>query len=487
MKSWKKNLLALGLGVLLILLLEASLWIVKFQRPVCESDPYVTFKESVPVLVEAQYTGETWMALNPRLRPYFNQAAFPKEKAPGARRIFVLGESSTLGFPFGDQGSYAYFLKLGLNQLDPGRTYQVINLGAFGFASYRILRVFKEVLHYQPDLIIVMTGQNEFLEKREYGASKTALFLQQKFSRFKIYCLLKTIVLKINPVQKRRLLSADVKWEKMSADPKTRAQALEHFRYNLEQMVRLASEQKVPLLFLTAPSNLKDFPPYHSLHRQDLAGPDREKWQGDFDRAQNLVSENQCREAIPVLENLVKLDGEYAENWYLLGRCDFEQGDYEGARAAFTSALEKDAWQVRALPEFNEAVLELGSEKAWVLDLAKIFDEQSPGGIPGDNLFFDHCHPRLEAQGMIAREIMARLEQLKWLGLPEDWQPFYEDTVKSYRDSLTPAFFSSAYYNLAVEIGVNMGLKDLGKKYLRLGLELAPEDPKLLQLSKTLK
>jgi len=40
---------------------------------------------------------------------------------------------------------------------------------------------------------------------------------------------------------------------------------------------------------------------------------------------------------------------------------------------------------------------------------------------------------------------------------------------------------------LAVEIGMNMKLKELGKKYLDLGLKIAPEDAKLRKAAEILK
>ncbi len=487
MKNWSKNLLAIGIGIGAILALEFMLWSFKFDRPICDFDPYVSFKESIPVLVGAQYTDEQWLRLNPRLKAYFNPTAFRKDKALGLRRIFVLGESSTLGFPFGDPGSYGWFLKLGLDQIDPGRQYQVINLGAFGFASYRILRVFREVLNYQPDLITVMTGQNEFLEKREYAASPKLIRVQEQLSRLKIYCLLKAIWLKLHPAKERKLLGADVRWEKLSADPETRSKVIEHFRFNLEEMVRLAFDQKVPLLLLTNPSNLKDFPPYHSLHGKNLSPAELSSWREKYEQAEKFMEGKKWGEAVPVLEQLTELDRGYAESWYLLGGCLSEQKLYPEAKSAYLKALEEDGWQVRALPEFNNIIRAAGKDRAKALDLERIFSEQSPGGIPGDNLFYDHCHPRIEAQAMIAKEILRKLGEDQWLTLPQGWESLFDETAKSYVASQPDSFFAQADYNLAIEIGANMGLKGLGRRYLGLGMELTPEDPKWKKVGELLK
>src|SRR5204863_10020527 len=43
-----------------------------------------------------------------------------------------------------------------------------VNCGGVSYASYRLASLVREVLRYQPDLITVMTGENEFLEDRTY-------------------------------------------------------------------------------------------------------------------------------------------------------------------------------------------------------------------------------------------------------------------------------------------------------------------------------
>ena len=46
------------------------------------------------------------------------------------------------------------------------RPWQVVNCGGVSYASYRLTPILEEVLTYQPDLMIVCTGHNEFLEAR---------------------------------------------------------------------------------------------------------------------------------------------------------------------------------------------------------------------------------------------------------------------------------------------------------------------------------
>jgi tetratricopeptide (TPR) repeat protein len=486
MQSWQKNIVAILFGVGVVLLAELVLQIAHFHSPACDLDPFVSFEESAPVLIDKTSQGKTTVQINPRLASYFNSVEFPKEKSKTTRRIFVLGGSDVMGFPFLAPGSFAQFLSLGLKSLDPQHDYQVVNLSGFGYASYRVLRVFKDALNFEPDLMIVMTGHNEFLEKREYSAPEKITQFQKKLSRYKIYCLLKAFVFKIHKAPGKPLISTEVKWEHFTLDPEMREKIIEHYKFNIGQMAALARDKNVPLLMLTLPSNLRDFPPFHSEHKKDLSAGELAEWQNYSKESDRLISEKQFAEAATLLKKEIVIDPDYALSYYQLGQCLLKIGPEQDAIYAFEIALEKDAWQVRALPEFNNAIRDLSSQ-AHVLDLEPIFYAASPDGIPGDNLFYDHCHPHLETQSLIAKEILRTLGEKGLIQLPDSWENIYDSDSKAYIDSLPKPFIAKGYYRLAVEIGVNMGLKELGKKYLELGLSTDPENPQLKILSEKFK
>ena len=484
MTHWRKNLIAVLFGVLVITLVELGLSAAKFNPPACGLDPYASFKGEVPFLVETESDGQRMASINPALARHFNPVSFPLRKTAATRRIFVLGGSDVLGFPFLDQGSFSRFLALGLQALDQSREYQVVNLGGFGYASYRVERVFRDALNFQPDLIIVMTGHNEFLEKREYPAPGKRSPLQEKLSRLKIYCALKSALFKLHAPE-RPLASRDVKWERFTLEPEMRGKIIGHYRFNLAEMARLGQEAKVPVLLLTSPSNLKDFPPFHSQHRRDMTPAELAEWEKYEKQSQALLSAENFAEAVPALQQQIILDPEYARSYYDLGLALLKAGPEQDAIYAFEIALAKDAWQVRALPEFNAFILSL-EDQAKVLDLGAIFEAASPQGVPGRNLFYDHCHPRLQTQALIAKEILRKLAQDNILSLPRDWEKIYDHAADNYIDSMPRPVLAQAYWRLALEIGVNMRLEDLGREYLRLGLALDPENPNLKELAKKL-
>jgi len=482
MKNRWKNFWALGLGLSFIILLELGLRLFNFSFSKCDFDPFVSFREEVPVLVEDEKAKEKRVGINPLLKDYFNPISFAKDKPERAQRIFILGGSSALGFPFGEQGAFSEFLSQGLNQLDTGHSYQVINLAGFGYASYRVLRLLKEVSRYQPDLVIIMTGDNEFLEKREYEERIRFLWLREKLAGFRIYCCLKQLVYKLVPEPKKPMLGAHIKWEHYIIEPEMKEMVIKHFQFNLQEMAKICQNKKIPTLFLTSPANLKNFPPYYSLHKKGITEKELKQWADYLFTAEQAMVEKNYELTIMALEEALEIDPEYAYTWFLLGKAELEKKEFEKAKSAFSRALEKDAWQVRTISAFNQAVRELKGQKIWVLDLIPVFSAQSPDGIPGKNVFYDHCHPRLEAHALIAKEIIQKLGEINWIALPLNWEKSYEDKISDYLASLSSSFLAQGYYNLAVEIGINMGLKKLAQEYLEAGLKLDQENPNLKKL-----
>jgi hypothetical protein len=100
---------------------------------------------------------------------WFNPQTFPVQKKEGTTRIFCMGGSTTYGRPYNDLTSFCGWLRQFLPAIDPNRRWEVINAGGISYASYRVARLMKEISDYEPDLFIVYSGHNEFLESRTYS------------------------------------------------------------------------------------------------------------------------------------------------------------------------------------------------------------------------------------------------------------------------------------------------------------------------------
>ena len=100
---------------------------------------------------------------------FFNTQTFTQTKPAGTFRIFCVGGSTTYGRPYDDTTSFAGWLRAFLPEADDSRRFEVVNAGGISYASYRVATLMEELIRYEPDLFVIYSGQNEFLENRTYG------------------------------------------------------------------------------------------------------------------------------------------------------------------------------------------------------------------------------------------------------------------------------------------------------------------------------
>ena len=160
--------LALGLGVTLAVfaLVELILLAVGVVPLYERTDPYVGFSGYAPLFRPSALRPVESRSSRPHTTKFrwFNPQRFPARKAEGTTRIFCVGGSTTYGRPYDDRTSFCGWLRLFLPAVDPSRRWEVINAGGISYASYRVARLMEELADYEPDLFIVYSGHNEFLE-----------------------------------------------------------------------------------------------------------------------------------------------------------------------------------------------------------------------------------------------------------------------------------------------------------------------------------
>ena len=171
-RTARMTLFAAASLVALILLgaaMEIVLRVIGYGRPTERVDLFYGFDGTNPVFVEqGASNGEREYAPAPN-KPEFEQR-FQVSKPPGTYRIFTFGGSTTRGVPWNHRGSFSWWLEHYLQQAYPEIKIEVINLGLSGAGTTRELRNLKEAVGYQPDLFVVYTSQNEFLDAEFHAA-----------------------------------------------------------------------------------------------------------------------------------------------------------------------------------------------------------------------------------------------------------------------------------------------------------------------------
>ncbi len=116
------------------------------------------------LVVTVQAGADSWF-FNSGMAGDTTQYSFLDPKPTNTFRIFIVGESAAKGYPQPRNLASSAFLQAMLQDAWPERHVEVINLGTVAVASYPVLCIMTEALKFNPDLIIIETGHNEF-----YGA-----------------------------------------------------------------------------------------------------------------------------------------------------------------------------------------------------------------------------------------------------------------------------------------------------------------------------
>lgn len=360
-------------------------------------------------------------------------------KAPDALRVVVLGESAAQGIPVPAFG-FAAQLRAQLRARYPGREIELLNTGIVAINSHVVLQVARELSALSPDLFIIYVGNNEVIGPYGPGCAYLSQMPPLWVIRMSVFVRsTRTGQLVLRTIG--RFTTAPAKpqeWGGMSMfvhnavagdDPRLEA-VYANFEANLRDIVAAASGSGAKTLLCTVVSNLKDCPPLLSLHRPGLPAQDLERWRKAEDRGLTewLIGEDVAASAD--LGEALRLDPQYAQTSYLLGRLDLARGDPVSARRRLADALHWDGLRFRPDPRINEAVRRVAREgRAGVVlvdaALALGSDPASPAEPSGRPLLFEHVHFDWEGNYRLARMMAEAAEPLlgrpgtgRWLDAP---------------------------------------------------------------------
>jgi lysophospholipase L1-like esterase len=286
-----------------------------------------------------------------------------------------------------------------------------------------LIPILQELLRYGPDLIIVCTGHNEFLEDRTYRHVKeqpaVLAYAQEWASQLRTYCLLRAAYLELrggstrpSPVQ-RPMLGAEVDavldyrggLRQYHRDEPWQHDVIAHYRNNLERMAHLTRQAGVPLLFINPVSNLRDCPPFKSEHRSGLSPQDLQRWEQFWNQAKAAYGSD-LRHAVALLEQAATIDDQHAGLHYQLGQCYDALGDLDGAKRHFLLAKELDVCPLRMLAAMQDVLQDVARRTGTpLLDAESLLAQQCRGGITDDSWLVDHVHPSIRGHQLIANMI----------------------------------------------------------------------------------
>ncbi|HKP98329.1 MAG TPA: tetratricopeptide repeat protein [Fibrobacteria bacterium] len=475
---WSKLALAVASPLIAFSLCEGILYLAGVKPLSLTEDPYVGFASTQPLFVESRTeSGELRMVTNPAKLTHFNFQSFPAQKPPGTFRIFSVGGSTAYGHPWRDPVSFSGWLRELLPKADPGRKWEVINAGGISYASYREAMLIAELIRYQPDLFLVYSGHNEFLEERTYRSTagipvavrELSAFLDQTRTYSALRRLLrprsgsggeaetpaagagaKTAFNMAGEVDD--VLARTIGPTSYTRDDSLHRHVLDHYGVSLARMAKLAHSAGAEVIFLTTPGNEKDCSPFKSEPSPGLSTGDAAKiaaWKAQVDSLADHPAA-----ALVRYDSIVALDPRNAELLYGAGKAAYAAGDFPRAKTLFRRALDEDICPLRALTPMRSIVLETArANSAQALDWTGVLEAKSSreagNDVLGEPDFVDHVHLSIEDYRLMALAIIGKMSALGMAKTGPGW----DETAQG----------NPAVTEVADRVMAGMGPKELGE------------------------
>ncbi|NQV35540.1 MAG: tetratricopeptide repeat protein [Phycisphaeraceae bacterium] len=350
---------------------------------------------------------------------------FAQDKSDNTYRIFVLGASAAQGVP-NAAFSFGRMLKVGLREAHPEVDFDVVVVAMAAINSHVVLEIAKDCAQYNPDMFVVYLGNNEVVGP--YGAGTVfSSFLRNlsliragiAFKGTRLGQLATNLVQSMGSNGDRPQVWRGMEMfldRQVSIDDARLKTVYSHFQRNLQDIIRVGHKAGAKVILSTVGSNLKDSPPFASGHPGNLPSGDIETWEATYREGINHEKAGDYREAVESYTAAAEIDNGYADLQYRLGKCYYAMAEYDNARDRYVQAREMDTLRFRADSRINQIIREVGTQDRapgfhWI-DAVKMFEQNSPHGIPGTELFHEHVHLNFHGNYLLAKMLFEQIEKV---------------------------------------------------------------------------
>ena len=396
----------------------------------------VGYGEDYSLFIEVPNQPDYWVMNPVASEKYFttaenatlgNQEPFRKQKGDNTFRIFVLGASTGLGYPYLHNGSFHRWLHYRLLHSVPDTDFEIINLSLTAITTYTLLDFAKQVVDYQADAVLVYAGHNEYYGTLGVGSTsrlgsnitlvRTMIWLRD----FRLMQLISNTVAKLRrslapPIDLRTNLMQRLAAEQsIPLGSELYERGVAQYTANLNDLLRVLNEINVPVLLSNLVSNEKDLPPFLS------------------DTTDQETS---------------------ASTWYQRAQREYAAENFAQAKASFVRAKELDLLRFRAPEAMNAAINALAQQydNVQLVNAQAVFATHSPHGIFGQETLLEHVHPNLNGYALLSEAFYQGLRDQQLVpGLAEDAMSL---TELLYQMPITPVdSLHGAYETLILKEG----------------------------------
>ena len=374
--SRRKTIIYSLLPALLLLCgVEGCCRLMELWRPPLTLDYGWGFNEDSRVFVPAGIARNT-MITRPEKLVSFQRQSFKMPKPKEEYRIFILGGSNV---------NYMNW-QLGMmeNRLNntPGeqRRFKIINMGGLAYGSHRLRIMIPEILEYEPDMVLIYAGHNEFEEIKHQTITNLEKLPAQKVA----------YSLAMLRMARDFWVSLDLAWRTGHASfaelpaevdygaagsyefsDEEIAERMELYKQNLEAMVSALQERTVQVIISTVATNL---------------------WEPDLS---------------------AKFSEEKKHIRQLYATGEYEEG-MELARSILSHSKRHQASDTE-----NNIIREIAEK----YDLPLIEGEQlimaaEPNGVPGEMFLNDRCHITEEGREIVVAAFEQAIRKIDQTGQP---------------------------------------------------------------------
>jgi tetratricopeptide (TPR) repeat protein len=346
-------------------------------------------------------------------------------KGSNTIRIIVFGESAALGDPQPRFG-LPRMLQAILELRHPGIHFEVLNAAIVAINSNVILPIARDCTRANADIWMIYMGNNEvvgpFGAGTVFGQQAPPLPLIRANLALKATRIGQLIDTLHSDIQKPPSDKSEWGGMEMFLNQQVRMNdscmgtVYDHFSRNLAEIIRTGRKSGAAIVVSTVAVNLKDCAPFSSEHRRGLTEADENKWEQLYQNGIAAQSAGKTEGAAGWFQEAAQIDDQFADLRFRQGCCALALGKTNDAQKQFVAARDQDTLRFRCDSRLNDlvrqTVMNFGDQRVVLADAETAFAAQSPKGLPGDDLFYEHVHLTFDGNYLLARTLAPKLEML---------------------------------------------------------------------------
>ena len=417
--------------------------------------------ESMCLLILASRTTNTTLSFPEQLRPPDNSNL----------HIASIGGSTTMGWPWQPHYSIskvaAWQLERKLRQTSETarrksndeesgvwqRRVVVHNVAQKGDALKQdILQLHR--LPVKPHVLMVYSGHNElYQEIDEFSrvSDSPTPGLDRVLSWSPTFCVIDRVLTeRFNALWRIRQLARRLV-DDAYLTVEQKSQRLARFTDRLRQLSQFCRRQDILLIWFIPAASESACPPNRSTIRGGGRTSENANLQAAYQQARDYEQRLDWTQAAELYREQLRDYPEMAEFHFRLGHCLLHINQPQDAAASFQSALETDAFPVRAQADYRQAVEQVAREYGNVtIDTAALLGPLTPNGILDDTVILDDVHPTLRSVfvlGTEAARIIQRIVEDKSPEIESEQEGSFLESLKAF--NINPIAVADAYEQLA--------------------------------------